>query len=43
MIGYSKLGYSHLSPGKQLLMFVEQLKKVTKEKSGSIDIFDNPE
>ena len=24
-------------------MFVDQLKKVTKQKSGSIQIFDNPE
>jgi hypothetical protein len=43
IIGYSKQGFSHLPPGQQLLLFIEQLKKITKEKSGSIEIFDNPE
>lgn len=42
IIGYSKQGYSHIPPGQQLLLFIEQLKKITKEKSGSIEIFDNP-
>jgi len=43
MIGYGKAGYAHIPPGQQLLKFVEQLKKITKEKSGNVDIFENPE
>ncbi len=39
IIGYGKSGYAHIPPGQQLLKFIEQLKKVTKEKSGNIDIF----
>jgi len=34
--GYGKIGYDHLPPGKTLQLFVEQLKKVTKDKSGSV-------
>ena len=43
VLGYARMGYAHLPPAQQLRMLLEQLKKVTKEKSGSIEIFDNPE
>ena len=43
VIGYSRQGYPHLPPGQHLRLFLEQLKKVTREKSGSTEIFDNPE
>ena len=43
ILGYSKAGHGHLSPGNQLLLLIEQLKKITKEKAGSVQIFDNPE
>ena len=39
IIGYGKAGFSHIPPGQQLLKFIDKLKKVTKEKSGNIDIF----
>ena len=43
VIGFGKMGYSHLPPGRLLQMFVDKLKKVTKQKTGNSDIFDNPE
>ena len=36
VLSYSRQGYSHIPPGQQLRMFLDQLKKVTKEKSGSV-------
>ena len=30
VIGFSKMGFSHLPPGRLLQMFVDKLKKVTK-------------
>ena len=30
VIGFGKMGYSHLPPGRLLQMFVDKLKKVTK-------------
>ena len=43
MAGYGRTGYGHLPPGKILQLFVDQLKKITKDKSGSVEIFENPE
>ncbi len=34
--GYSKIGFSHLTPGQKLIMFIQQLKLVTTEKGGNI-------
>ena len=41
--GYSKIGFASLSPGQRLILFINQLKKVTAEKGGSIELFENPE
>ena len=37
--GYSKIGYANLSPGQRLGLFLNQLKKVTGQKGGSVELF----
>lgn len=41
--GYGKQGFDHVPPGQKLMMMIRQLKKVTGEKGGNIDLFENPE
>ena len=41
--GYSKSGYEHLPTGQKIRMFVSQLRSVTQERGGNVELFDNPE
>ena len=41
--GYNKSGFSHLPAGQKIRMFVSQLKNVTQQRGGNIELFDNPE
>lgn len=37
--GYEKSGFGHLSPGQRIRLFIKQLKDITGQKGGNIDIF----
>lgn len=37
--GYGKTGYSHLPPGQKVRLFIQQLKHVTAQKGGNVDLF----
>ena len=37
--GYSKIGFAHLSPGQRIMLFLNQLKNVTAEKGGNVELF----
>jgi hypothetical protein len=40
---YSRLGYAHIPPARQLALFLEQVRAVTASKGSNTDIFDNPD
>ena len=40
---YNKIGASSLSPGQKVARLICQLKKVTEEKGGNVEMFANPE
>lgn len=41
--GYNKFKWGHIPVGRQVLLLIEQLKKVTGEKGWSVELFDSPE
>lgn len=40
---YSRLGYSHVPPARQLALLLEQIRSITASKGGATEIFDNPD
>lgn len=40
---YGRAGFAHVPPSRQLVMFLDQVKKVTGSKGGSTEIFENPD
>lgn len=41
--GYAKIGFAHLPPGQKIRMFIKQLRDITAQKGGNVDLFENPE
>lgn len=41
--GYGKSGFAHCPPGQKLRMFIKQLRDMTAQRGGNVDLFENPE
>jgi hypothetical protein len=40
---YSRLGYSHVPPARQLGIFLEQIRSISGSRGANTDIFVNPD
>ena len=41
--GYGKSGFAHCPPGQKIRMFIKQLRDMTAQRGGNVDLFENPE
>ena len=40
---YTRFGYAHIPPARQLALFIEQIRSVTASRGANTEIFDNPD